>query len=144
MAFWDRFKRKDESVLPEEVKQYYQSENRQRAGVAVLLGIAALIITVLVATGLFYGGRYVYRQITGDDQQTAQEQEQQEQADEAQEEGTAPSDEEQSAGDEEQSGDTIPGSDEEQPAPAPAPAPAPSSPSLGDEAPLPHTGDPGL
>jgi cytoskeletal protein RodZ len=138
MAFWDRFKKRDDSVLPDEVKQYYQSEQRQRTGVAVLMGVAALIITVLIAAGLFYGGRFVYRQITGDDKQTAQEQAAEEQTEKSDEEEAKP--DERPTGGEGQS-ESIPGSTEE-PSPTP-PAPAPSSPSLGDE-PLPRTGDPGL
>ncbi len=61
MAFTDRFKRKQKVVLPEEVNQYYQSQRRERAGVAVILGIVALLVTLLVASALFFGGRWAYR-----------------------------------------------------------------------------------
>lgn len=67
MAFLDRFKRKPKVVLPEEVNAYYQSERRERVGVAVILGIVALIATLLIAAGLFFGGRYVYRQFIDND-----------------------------------------------------------------------------
>ena len=140
MAIFDRFKRKDQSVLPEEVKQYYQSEQRQRAGVAVLLGIAAIIITVLIAVGLFYGGRYVYRQINKEDNQiTSQEGETNKPQNEA-----APA----------KNPNATPGSDTtdssvDQPTrttttPSPSSPSATNSPDLGDEAPLPRTGDPGM
>lgn len=74
MGLFDRFKRKPKVVLPEEVSSYYQSERRERVGVAVIIGIAALIATLLIAAGLFYGGRYAYRQIKGSDTSTTSQQ----------------------------------------------------------------------
>ncbi len=73
MSLFDRFKRKPKVVLPEEVNAYYQAEKRERIGVAIVLAIIALISTVLVIGGLFFGGRYVYRQFF-DDKQTEQTQ----------------------------------------------------------------------
>ncbi len=60
------FKRsnKSNSVLPEEVNQYYQSQRRERAGVAVILGIVALIVTLLIGLGLFFGGRALYNRLS--------------------------------------------------------------------------------
>lgn len=146
MAFWDRFKRREQSVLPEEVQQYYQSENRQRTGVAVFLGIVALIITILLATGLFYGGRYVYRQINNDDNQTASQQEAQGQSNSGQN-STSPA--------ENKPAETTPtpASNPSATPPATSPTTPPAStagPALGDTPPssapqpLPHTGDPGM
>lgn len=63
------FKRKqsDQSTIPAEVEEYYQSERRERVGVAWLLAFATLVTTLLVAVGLFFGGRALYRQFTKDD-----------------------------------------------------------------------------
>ena len=62
------FKRDDRaSVLPDEVNEYYESQRRERTGVAIVLGIAALIVTLLIGAALFFGGRWVYNQFTDDD-----------------------------------------------------------------------------
>ena len=143
MAIFDRFRRnRQQSVLPEEVTQYYQTEQRQRRGVAFLFALIALLLTVAIATALFFGGRWVYNQIWGDDdnQDTAQQEEHQ---DGDHEEGAKPEDNQ-------NQGNT--GNNPQKPAPAPAPAPqpapAPATPNLGDTpapAPgMPHTGDPGM
>lgn len=56
--------------IPKEVVDYYQAEQRERRGVTWLLGLATLVVTILVAFGLYYGGRWAYRQTIGDDQDT--------------------------------------------------------------------------
>lgn len=63
------FKRKqsDQSTVPAEVEEYYQAERRERVGVAWLLAFATLVTTLLLAVGLFFGGRALYRQFTKDD-----------------------------------------------------------------------------
>ncbi|HSX27711.1 MAG TPA: hypothetical protein VLG25_02920 [Patescibacteria group bacterium] len=58
------FKRTENNQVPEEVQQYYQAEQRERVGVAWLLALATLVVTVLVALGLLWGGRWTYRKIT--------------------------------------------------------------------------------
>jgi hypothetical protein len=58
----------------DDVNNYYASERRQRIGVAWALGLATLALTVLLAFGLFYGGRWVYRTVFDDGQPTAGEQ----------------------------------------------------------------------
>ncbi len=65
---------KDVSAVPAEIQEYYQSERRERTGVAWLLALGTLIITVGLATLLFFGGRWAYRAIANNDdnQQTAQ------------------------------------------------------------------------
>jgi len=64
MAIWPFNRKKTESTdLPQEVQDYYQSEKRQRAGVAGLLAVGTLIVTVLLALGLFFGGRWAYRTV---------------------------------------------------------------------------------
>lgn len=70
MALFDRFRRKNKSVLPDEVNQYYQSQKRERVGVAIVLGIVALLATLVVAALLFLGGRWAYQQFSGDDSPT--------------------------------------------------------------------------
>lgn len=62
------FKRnKKESVMPEEVQNFYAAERRQRKGTAWLLALATLIITFLIASALFFGGRWVFRTIFSND-----------------------------------------------------------------------------
>lgn len=68
MAIWPFNRNKEQSAdLPQEVQDYYQSEKRQRAGVAGLLAVGTLIATVLLALGLFFGGRWVYRAVFDND-----------------------------------------------------------------------------
>ncbi|GAC1387937.1 MAG: hypothetical protein NVS1B7_1990 [Candidatus Saccharimonadales bacterium] len=56
------FRRKtDQVALPKEVQNYYQAEKRERIGVASLLAIGTLIITVVLAFGIFFGGRWAWR-----------------------------------------------------------------------------------
>jgi len=65
MALFRRNKNKD--VLPEEVREYYQAERRERTGMAWLLAIATLLVTFLIAAALFFGGRWLYRTIFDND-----------------------------------------------------------------------------
>lgn len=139
MAIWDRFRRKEKVILPEEVNQYYQSQRRERVGVAIVLGVVALVITLLIAAALFFGGRFVYRKITGNDQKPTTSQEGR--VDDNSQQSPAPGE----GGDTEETPAPQP-----QPAPAPTPAPAPApapqpqtTPSLGDDS-LPRTGDEGM
>jgi hypothetical protein len=62
MALFNRDKKKKD-VLPQEVREYYQAERRDRTGMAWLLAIATLIVTFLIAAGLFFGGRWLYRTV---------------------------------------------------------------------------------
>lgn len=56
------FKRKKISpTIPTEVQDYYQSERRERVGVAWLLALATLVTTIVLAFGIFFGGRWGYR-----------------------------------------------------------------------------------
>lgn len=63
------FKRKqsDQSTIPVEVEEYYQAERRERVGIAWLLAFATLVTTLLLAVGIFFGGRALYRRFTRDD-----------------------------------------------------------------------------
>lgn len=58
---WFRRRDKTENSVPPEVQEYYQSERRERVGIAWMLALATLVVTVLLAFGLFYGGRWAYR-----------------------------------------------------------------------------------
>lgn len=139
MSFLDRFRRnRQNSVLPEEVKEYYQAERRQKRGVAIGLALIALVVTVVVAAALFFGGRFAYNQIWGDDDNQdngSVQNEGQDWAGESGQESGQPTEQEQ----DQPSGENP----QTQPNPSPSPTPPPSTPSLGDE-PLPHTGDPGM
>lgn len=69
MGIFDRFRRnRQESVLPDEVREYYEAGQQPRRGVAILLTIGALLVTVLIAVALFFAGRFIYDQIWGDNQ----------------------------------------------------------------------------
>lgn len=55
------FKRKPQANVPVEIQEYYQTERRERAGVAWLLALGTLVMTVVLAAAIFYGGRWAYR-----------------------------------------------------------------------------------
>jgi cytoskeletal protein RodZ len=151
VALFKRSNQNKQSVLPDEVSQYYQSQRRERTGVALMLGVVALIVTLLIGAALFFGGRFVYRQFAGNDNnKTAQ----------TGSNGTEGADKNKTGEDKtpastgtSQPTSPSPSSSEGQtggsptPAPSPAPTPAPTpqtTPSTGDNPTLPHTGDPGM
>ncbi len=53
--------------VPQEVTQYYESERRERIGVAWLLGLVTLLATIAVVFVIFFGGRWTYRKLTNKD-----------------------------------------------------------------------------
>lgn len=62
-------------VLPEEVSQYYADQRRERRGAAIFMGLTALILTLLIGFGLFWGGRWAYNTfVKKDNSNTAQNQ----------------------------------------------------------------------
>lgn len=146
MALFGR--KKQDSVLPDEVSQYYQSQRRERIGVAIILGIVALIVTLLIAVALFFGGRWVYREFIANDNTAPSLEPATEQTDKSAEQSKA------------QQGSSPSNSQGQSASPSPAPSPTPSTPqtnsgssstttpqttpNLGDEPSLPHTGDPGM
>ena len=74
MALFKR-RKQNTDVLPAEVREYYQSERREKTGVAWLLALGTLILTFVIAAALFFGGRWLYNTIfdndsDSDDQQT--------------------------------------------------------------------------
>ncbi len=64
MAIWP-FNRRNKNIdqVPAEVQEYYEAERRERAGIAWLLALGTLVITLVIAIGLFFGGRWVYRKV---------------------------------------------------------------------------------
>lgn len=119
------FRRNKKDDVPEEIQEYYQAERRERAGVAWLVALATLLITLAVVLGLFYGGRWVYRKIADGDRTppTTQtetkegEQAPQDQPDGSQEGGEQPATPPQPESPENQDGqdsedDRLPGGDE--------------------------------
>ena len=77
------FKRNNKTNVPPEIQEYYQTERRERAGIAWLLAVGTLVATILLTAGIFFAGRWTYRKIAGDDKkapssQVAQNKDQQE------------------------------------------------------------------
>jgi cytoskeletal protein RodZ len=73
MRVWP-FNRKTQAeaeALPEEVKEYYESGRKQQTGMAWLLAFGTLVVTVVLALLLFFGGRWIYQKITNNDQPEA-------------------------------------------------------------------------
>lgn len=60
------FRRKKKDDVPAEIQEYYQAERRERAGVAWLVALLTLLLTVSIVLALFFGGRWVYRRVTDD------------------------------------------------------------------------------
>lgn len=67
-------KKNQQSVddLPQEVKDYYKSERRQKTGVAWLLAIGTLLLTLAVAAALFFGGSWLWNTLTGNGDGTSE------------------------------------------------------------------------
>lgn len=67
------FKRKEQvnQQVPLEIQEYYQAERKERSGLAWLLALGTLAVTLLLATGIFFGGRWVYRKTVNKAPQTA-------------------------------------------------------------------------
>lgn len=53
-----------DSVLPPEIQAYAVAEQRERRGMAWIVGILSLLTTLLILAVLFIGGRWVYRKVT--------------------------------------------------------------------------------
>jgi hypothetical protein len=75
MALFNR--QNHQTQVPAEIQEYYQTERRERAGVAWLLAIGTLIVTIALTAGIFFAGRWAWRELTTDDpQETAQNEQQ--------------------------------------------------------------------
>ena len=72
MAIWPFNRKQDSADLPQEVQDYYKTEKGQKPGVAGLLALGTLVVTVLLALGLFFGGRWAYRAAFKDDKKPGQ------------------------------------------------------------------------
>lgn len=53
----------DTSNLPEEVQEYYQSQQREHIGLAWLLAFGTLVVTVAALFGIFFGSRWAYHKL---------------------------------------------------------------------------------
>ncbi len=58
-----------EYQVPPEIQDYYQAERRERTGLAWIMATATLVVTIILAIGLFFGGRWIYRKVVGNDSQ---------------------------------------------------------------------------
>jgi hypothetical protein len=63
------FGKKTGNGVPKEIKDYYQAEKQGKAGVAWLLAVGTMVLTVALAAGLYFGGRLAYRAIFDNDSQ---------------------------------------------------------------------------
>lgn len=122
MALFNRRKQTND-VLPEEVRDYYQAEKRQRTGVAWVLALVTLLVTFLFAAALFFGGRWVYRAIFDNDDKQTTSQSQNKNTGDTNIDGAdkTPSEAQNNSGGQTSSTSTS------TPSPTPAPAPAPAS-----------------
>ena len=71
MALFRRKAKTTDTDVPAEVQEYYQSERRERVGVAWLLAFGTLVLTIALAIGIFFGGRWVWRKIDNNNKNTA-------------------------------------------------------------------------
>lgn len=145
MALFKRTKK--DSVLPE-VDSYYEGERRERAGLAWVLALISVIIVALIIIGVFLAGRWLYRQVTKDDTKevatTDIEVPSFDGSTTEQDTNDAQSEEERKAAEERAKAEEEARRAEEEKAQGRVDAPVqtniPSTPSTGDNAPLPSTG----
>lgn len=64
---FNRRKQTEDSTVPPELQHYYESEHRERVGLAWLIAFLSLLLTISVILGLFFGGRWAYRKIANND-----------------------------------------------------------------------------
>ena len=57
--------------LPEEVRTFTAEEQRERMGIAWMVGIISLLIVLLITIGLFFGGRWAYNKISNKDSKSS-------------------------------------------------------------------------
>ena len=68
MGFFDRFRNNNEdTVLTPEVDRYYREERSNHRAAALFLGLATFVITLIVGSLFFFGGRAIYRAVTDED-----------------------------------------------------------------------------
>ena len=61
MRLFRRSKRTNTTAVPAEIQEYYNAEQRERVGLAWLIAIISLVVSLAVIFGMFFGGRYIYR-----------------------------------------------------------------------------------
>jgi cytoskeletal protein RodZ len=113
---------KNVEQVPSEVQDYYRSERRERVGLAWLLALGTLVVTLIIAAGLFFGGRWTYRKITGNDNKTPQTAQQ----DQNQNGQTSSTNTDQSNNDQQKNEGQNNGQNGSTSSPSPAPAPTPT------------------
>lgn len=68
MAIWPFNKKKlDQSMLPDEVSEYYKEEKVRTGRPAWLSGLLTVLVAAFLAVVLFFGGRWIYQSIFGND-----------------------------------------------------------------------------
>lgn len=147
MGLFDRFRKKEDSVLPSEVDDYYKSELKSRRSSSVLMAILALVVTLVVAAGLFFGVRAIYRAINDDKPSNSNAQESKDNGTKpADTENVAPDNPTESNNDSDASTDASSSDDEENTSSSGNDTPVTGDiPSTGDSPDaLPSTGDEGL
>jgi uncharacterized protein YneF (UPF0154 family) len=60
------FKRNEKTTIAE-LEEYYKNQPKKRTGMAWFMALLSIVITLLVIVGLFLAGRWVFRAISGDD-----------------------------------------------------------------------------
>lgn len=141
MGLFNR-RNQDDPNVPQEVQSYYQAEKRERTGIAWMLALGTLVATVILAIGLYFGGRWLYRTVFGsNDSKTTQQTGTDSSEREAEEEGGKPgaSDTEQTPSTPESDRDTTP-TDENQPGGTTADDNQPAQNTTPRTGPLPTTG----
>lgn len=51
--------------MPKEVEEYYKERQRSQKIIPFLLMLATVVVTLVLSLGIFYGGKWAYRQIKG-------------------------------------------------------------------------------
>jgi cytoskeletal protein RodZ len=65
MGLFRRKKNVDSDNTTNDVQDVYTTEKRERTGVAWMLGLLTLVLTVLFTFIIFFGGRWVWQTLTG-------------------------------------------------------------------------------
>ncbi len=72
---WPYHKKNEEigPSLSEDIKSYYNANRHERVWVAWLLAVGTVLVTIGIAVGLYFAGRWIYEQLTSNtSQQTTQ------------------------------------------------------------------------
>jgi hypothetical protein len=118
-----RRKKQADSTLPPEIQAYAQGQHRERVGMAWLVGLISLIVTILVVFGAFFAGRWTYRKLAHNDKKAAPT---------AQTDKKNSDDKKKGQTDTKDSGKDSGHTETPVQAPAPAATPAPTTPATGD------------